>query len=229
MENVSKNLAIALKLREKELKKTITYTALAKQAGTTLANMSRMFKGPNKQVTHKLETVAEILGVTMDWLINYQEDADGSNVIRLRTVDDIPIDKRPVVDLAKLYASRIGNLDIRSAIENNVLQHFDVSPHLRNYLHVFGGLIQNNDLEPRYYKGEAVVVAPLQPVVIGDYVFVSIKDAEMSYVSGKLVSSDDENLVIAVYNGREIKQISYEKSNTIDIHKILNNNLLLNF
>lgn len=222
------NLSIAKKMREKELGEKITFETIGKYVGSTTANVSRMFRGPNTRMTPKMEKTAEYLGVSAEWIENFEADENqlGSSST---SKGALPEDKRPVINIAGFYAARVGNLDLQSAIMNNVIQYFDVLPRLKNYLHIFLTRLPNDDLSPRYNKDEAVIIAPMQPVSVGDYVFVSLKNSNDHYTAGLLVDNSEATIVLEMFGTSIGQKQTIQRDKLIDIHKILNLDHIINF
>ena len=189
--------AIRARFRERLVQFNVSARAVSRRAGfnvgylgdflakakSTKPDMTRILK-----IARELELSPQELGVTADgapmsYLYNRDTAKEGANV--------------------PLYAARIAMNSAWVPVEWKPL---DAVPTLPNHSAADGvyAVAVFNDLNaPRYFLGEVILVSPVSPIKVGDFVFV--RNAEGLCSIGRLASVDPESATwTLVSNGESV-------------------------
>ena len=157
--------------------RNMTNRELAYRTGVTEVTIGRYIKGMREPNATNLANIAEVLGVTTDYLLGNTQEPKGKGVsvpILGRVVAGIPIE----------------------SVED-ILDYEEITPELANTGTFFALKIQGASMEPRIVEGDIVIVKQQSDIENGDIAIVPVNSHEATV---KKVNKHQDGILLSAFN-----------------------------
>lgn len=223
MNRFAKNLNTAIDNLKDKRGERVNNDDIGLAIGTTGQNVWRWRSGKSKKVpVNFIDSLAKYLEVSRDWLEN-----NDPNLIPTAVNMQAIGSKKALCKIDSFYMHLIKNDSVEAAIIDSQYRLVDLPAHLSNYLGLFATIAVNEQLTPRYEVGDVLIIAPQEAIYDGDYVIVSGKSAKGGYRAGRYIKQDMNNFELRCFENGAYGNVPFEASD-VRVHKILNQNSLLN-
>jgi len=206
-------MSIADRLREARKKKGLVQKDVAAHFGISTAAVGQWETGVTVPESGRLPELARLLDVSLDWLASTQPSGTPAE---LPSPQEMPRDV-PVLGIASCGPD--GNFVFEGGGPIDFVRR---PPRIRGLVNVYALYVQGESMSPWREEGEVVYVHERQPVQVGDFVVVQVRDEEhpsSAYIK-KLLKRNDREVRLLQYNPR--KEIAIPARKIVAIHRILN-------
>ena len=155
----------------------MTNRELAYRTGVTEVTIGRYIKGTREPNATNLANIADVLGVTTDYLLGNTQEPKGKGV-------SIPI-------LGKVVAG------IPIEAVEDILDYEEITPELANTGTFFAVKIQGASMEPRIIEGDIVIVKQQSDIENGDIAIVLVNGHEATV---KKVHKHQDGILLSAFN-----------------------------
>lgn len=179
-------------------------------------------EGANNPETDKLPSLAQLYGVTADFLLGMSEEPEPSNV---RPAPEISLNSlRSIPDSIPVYGTARGGSE--GSFEMNFGEPIEWRSRpgrLRDQGEIFGLYVDGDSMAPRYDPGELILLWRHRPVIIGRDIVIQMKphaDGEnpRAYLK-RLVSKNSEQITVESLN--PTKRKAFKMSEIESLHLVL--------
>lgn len=155
----------------------MTNRELAYRTGVTEVTIGRYIKGTREPNATNLANIADVLGVTTDYLLGNTQEPKGKGV-------SIPI-------LGKVVAG------IPIEAVEDILDYEEITPELARTGTFFAVKIQGACMEPRIIEGDIVIVKQQSDIENGDIAIVLVNGHEATV---KKVNKHQDGILLSAFN-----------------------------
>lgn len=193
--------------------------------GIDRVNVTQWESDTTRPEMDRLGTLADFLGVSVDWLLTGEVAAGKPELEQLP-----PSNARmgPKVYLGEtgeripVYGQAVGGDDGRFVLNGNRVGDVLMPPVLYGVPDAYAVYVSGDSMEPRYEAGEVVYVHPYLPVRRDDYVVVQIALDEHEPPAGyikRFVSMSGDTLRLRQFN--PAKDMHFPRARVVSVHKIV--------
>jgi phage repressor protein C with HTH and peptisase S24 domain len=207
-------MSLADRIREARKKKGLVQKDVAAHFQISTAAVGQWETGVTVPEGARLPELAKLLEVSLDWLAGAGPAL--SNSSELPSPQEMPRDV-PVLGIASCGPD--GNFVFEGGGPIDFVRR---PPRIRGLVNVYALYVQGESMSPWREEGELVYVHERQPVQVGDFVVVQVRDEEhpnSAYIK-KLLRRNEREVRLLQYNPR--KEISIPAKRIVAIHRILN-------
>jgi phage repressor protein C with HTH and peptisase S24 domain len=171
-----------------------------------------------------LLAIADTFGISVEWLATGsgpQESSKGPSASETPNafVRDKVTKKGALIPL---YGHAVGGVDGEFVLNGNKLDEILAPPDLSPVNGAYAVTCAGESMEPRFFDGETVFVAPGHRVRRGDFVVAQIKNphegsAPLAYIK-RFVRRNDAELILEQYN--PVKELRFAGEDVVSVHFI---------
>lgn len=195
----------------------------ASMDATGKPDIVRVIRSGTMPITHRMNSLAKVLGVSVEWLLNGTESADPpSAIIALNSAPTLPsLNEMPAdIPVMGTVAGSLG--EGAFLLESGEIDYVRRPRALAKTKDIYAFYVVGDSMEHRFFEGDLIYVSERRPVRIGDYVVVQVQNGEndctQAYLK-RLIKRCPKILVLEQHNISAI--IDIPMKNVISIHRIL--------
>lgn len=220
---------IGSRIREARKSNKITQDAIAKALRISRVSVTQWENGITTPATERLSELADLLGVTSDWLLNGGELPDIGTATQTKPNASFPprYQAFPQDHSIPLLGQSAGGPNGRFILNGTEIGRVFCPPMLEGVEGAYAVLVYGTSMEPRYFAGETVWVNPHLPVRAGDDVVAQLIQAEEdapveSYIK-RFESRSARSLRLYQYNPDEgeRRELEFDADRVFSVHKIV--------
>lgn len=172
------------RIKETRKKQSISQKALAEKLSVSQQAIQQVESGKAQKPKYLYE-LAQILGVSYEWLLTGQDMPDYSQSASGDGQGQTLRAPAPLkaADQIKIYELLPGGMDGMHVFSGNIADFAPRPRQLDNVSKAYAVYVYNNAMAPRYNQGELIFTYPGKPVSNGDYVVVHIKNPSSKTVN----------------------------------------------
>lgn len=205
----------------------MSQTNLGARLGVSHAAVSSWEKGRSKPSSGKFEKLAEVLGVTVNWLMTGKIDAENEKT-RLSPRKKSLQSELDIGSIQFHQFDHENRLPVRGARAGDggivvskraAIDWVDRPERLKDVADAYALYVLNDSMEPKYRQGDLLLIDPHKPPRTLDYIVIVKEqdDDEMVILVKQLVERDDDGMLVRQFSPRLDFRISTDEIDAVHL------------